>query len=127
MKLSLFTLCEGAFNHNGHLTIVNTIDFLNVGKLPFQQPLGVALKFLYGKEDIGKHIFKLSCIDPSEVKIVEIETTMTIADVKEEGVLCMTSNLGGLLFSHPGYYAFKVYMDNNLLGNYSLKLQLKEG
>ncbi len=64
MELKLFTLCEGAFNHNGHLTIVNTIDFINGEEFPYRIPqFGIAAKLNFKAQESGNHHLQLVCVD----------------------------------------------------------------
>lgn len=126
MKLGLLALCEGAFNHNGHLTIVNTLDFFNVQDFPYKvSQLGLAVKIHLTPEDAGEHQFKILCQDPLQKNIVEIETPKLNNDIQEDGVFCITTNLNGFLFAQPGDYRFIVLADNNPLGDQVIKVKAK--
>ena len=44
MDIRVFTLCDGAYNYNGKLTIVGTVDHIKVSKVPAIASIGLALK-----------------------------------------------------------------------------------
>lgn len=44
MDIRVFTLCDGAFNYNGKLTIVGTVDHIKVPKVPVVASIGLAVK-----------------------------------------------------------------------------------
>lgn len=127
MKLGLFTICEGAFNHNGHLTIVNTLDFINADKFPVKvSQLGMAIKLRFTPEDKGNNTLKVICLDANQQTLAELETPVVMPEVNEEGIFCITSNLSGLLFSTAGKYFFKLAINDEILGEYELYLKQKQ-
>lgn len=44
MDIRVFTLCDGAFNYNGKLTIVGTVDHIKVPKVPVIARIALAVK-----------------------------------------------------------------------------------
>lgn len=44
MDIRVFTLCDGAYNYNGKLTIVGTVDHIKVSKIPTLASIGLAVK-----------------------------------------------------------------------------------
>ncbi len=49
MEVRVFTLCDGAFNYNGKLTIVGTVDNIKVPKVPVLASIGLAVKISLGE------------------------------------------------------------------------------
>lgn len=114
MKVELFTLCEGAFNTNGRLTIVNTFENIVSNQYPWRGQLGIALKLLFLKEEVGEYDITVS-IQPSyeEQKIHEMKAhlSMQTGEKANDVHVAMASNIQGLLISKPGDY--KVVIDVN--------------
>lgn len=46
MKTIVFTLCDGAYNYDGRLTVVGTYDIIRMQSIPGQFNANFALKFL---------------------------------------------------------------------------------
>lgn len=44
MDVRVFTLCDGAYNYNGKLTIVGTVDHIKVPKVPAIASIALAVK-----------------------------------------------------------------------------------
>lgn len=42
MQVELFTLCDGAYNYDGRLTIVGTFDTIKESRVPFRKSLSIA-------------------------------------------------------------------------------------
>lgn len=127
MELKLFTLCEGAFNHNGHLTIVNTIDFINSSEFPYRAPqFGIAAKLDFVAAEAGEHRLQLICADPVGKQVPYIDSSITVGESKDNTLLCVSVNMGGLLFAIPGMYVFSLLVDADEMGRIELKLNQKE-
>ena len=126
MKLNLFTLCEGAFNHNGHLTIVNTIDFINCEELPYRvAQFGVAAKIYFDAAESGEHLLKLICKNVMGEETVMIETPIVVAQAVENTLLCVSANLSNFQFSANGIHLFRLLVDDVAMGELILKVNLK--
>jgi len=54
MEIRVFTLCDGAYNYNGKLTIVGTVDNIKVPKIPTLTSVGIAAKIALSPNEIGK-------------------------------------------------------------------------
>jgi len=126
MKLNLFTLCEGAFNHNGHLTIVNTIDFVNCEELPYRMAqFGVAAKVDFEVNESGKHQLKLVCINTMGEENILIDTPIDILLANENTLLCVSANLSNFQFSVVGVHTFRLLINDLMLGEITLKVNQK--
>lgn len=54
MEVRVFTLCDGAYNYNGKLTIVGTVDNIKVPKTPTLATIGIAAKIALAPNETGK-------------------------------------------------------------------------
>lgn len=123
MNLDLFTLSEGAYNHNGHLTIVSTIDFINSETFPFRLPsLGIAVRIEFLAEERGKHLMLIQCEDEFGNKSLDMNVDMDVPKAEKNTIICMASNVNGMQFQHPGNYIFTLYIDNRVYGKCKLNL-----
>lgn len=117
MKLNLFAICEGAFNHNGHLTIVNTKDFINTEKFPYRaDQLGLALRLEFDASETGEHPFELGYVDPVGTYTTMGKSSIKVEQAKQNTLFCLAANLSGFIFTHPGIYKFVVKVDENEVG-----------
>lgn len=123
MTLDLFTLSEGAYNHNGHLTIVSTIDFINSESFPYQMPsLGIAVRMEFLATEQGKHLMVIQCTDEFGNKSLDMNVDMDVPEAEHNTIVCLASNVNGVQFQHPGIYTFTVNVDNQEYGKCKLNL-----
>ena len=117
MKLNLFAICEGAFNHNGHLTIVNTKDFINSEKFPYRaDQLGLALRLEFDASETGEHPFELGYVDPAGTFTTMGKSSIKVEQAKQNTLFCLAANLSGFIFIRPGIYKFIVKVDEEQVG-----------
>jgi hypothetical protein len=118
MQLKLFSICEGAFNNGGRLTIVNTYDVIHSKAFPLVMAIGVAMTIAFDPEDEGKHSIEMRI----ENNTTKMEVAKMVSDVivprdEEGGFLNFTSNVAGFNFKEPAKYAFNLFVDGNPLGS----------
>lgn len=127
MNLELFTLSEGAYNHNGHLTIVSTIDFVNSESFPVTLPsLGIAVRLEFFPDESGKHTISIQNKDEKGNKSLDMNVELNVPDSEEKTIICMASNVNGIQFQQPGMYIFILSVDGKEYGECKLKLIQKE-
>lgn len=124
MKIELFTLCEGAFNTNGRLTIVNTFEDIISKQYPWRGQLGIALKLLVPKGEAKDYGFQLQ-IQNTESKQVfhEMNADLKLAQPEDAGDIriAMATNIQGLLLPSPGEYSVSISIDGNLIQSFPFK------
>jgi len=54
MKTLLYTLCDGAFNYGGRITVVGTYDQILMTEIPGVAKANFALRFLASREELGQ-------------------------------------------------------------------------
>lgn len=54
MKTIIFTLCDGAFNYDGRLTVVGTYDQMKMTSIPGNANANFALKFRVPVNELGQ-------------------------------------------------------------------------
>lgn len=123
MNLELFTLSEGAYNHNGHLTIVSTIDFINSKSFPVTLPsLGIAVRLEFLPDEKGIHTMLIQTKDEQGNKFLDMNVELNVPDSEENTIICMASNVNGIQFQQPGIYTFILSVDGEDYGRCKLKL-----
>lgn len=124
MKLEFFTLCEGAFNSNGRVTIVNTYDILKSATVPCSLNLGVAIKLSFDKEEAGKHKITLPIISEETKSLVgRLESAFTLPEAEDVGYLNMVANVQNMTFPTYGWYQLQVEIDDETLGVLRIKMK----
>lgn len=125
MKLNLFAICEGAFNHNGHLTIVNTKDFINCEKFPHRaDQLGLAIRLEFNASEEGEHPFELGFVDPVGTYTTMAKSPINVQKAEQNTLFCLAANLSGFIFTHPGIYKFVIKVDDKEIGCEEFMLKL---
>lgn len=127
MQIKLFSICEGAFNNSGRLTIVNTYDIINSKDFPLKMPIGVAITLAFNYDDNGKHAVVLDIINnTTEVPIAKMETEVVVPLDEKGGYLNFASNVIGFVFPTPGNYSFELSVDGTTLGKLLLPVNQDE-
>lgn len=117
MKLDIFAICEGAFNSNSRLTVVNVYDYINVVSFPVKVSLGVAIKITFRPDEAGDKNILLSIINREKnQEIAKMEAQTKVPHDKDDVILNLASNVQGFSFPEPGKYDFKMYLDGVEIG-----------
>lgn len=97
MDIRVFTLCDGAYNYNGKLTIVGTVDHIKVPKVPTVGSIALAVKIANvvnnGKQNIS------ICFKTAAGEIMAPEILFE-AEAKEQIVIA--GNIAGLNIKELG-------------------------
>lgn len=123
MKIELFTLCEGAFNTDGRLTIVNTFDDIKSDHFPLKYALGVALKVFIPKTECKDYELKLSIVSADNTILHEIKAPLKMSQNNEDIHMALATNIQGIVFNAAGNYHVNVAFDNNNLLSYSFNVE----
>lgn len=125
MKVSLFTISEGAFNKNGSLTIVNTYDMIVGDSYPMRIPIAFAIKLENSPEDSGNK--KLSVVAKhveKEREIARVDSNIIIPNTN--GKFAFAANANGFIIPEEGTYSFSVIVDEILLSEITLKANVRK-
>lgn len=119
MKLTLFTISEGAYNKAGSLTIVNTFDNVAVSSFPAKVPIAFAIKLAITAEDAGdrkitiviRHVEK-------DRELSRIESKLKVPDAN--GNYAFAANINGFAFPEAGSYSFSLFFDDSYLSEITI-------
>lgn len=123
MKVELYALCQGAFNNNGQLTIVNTVDNFGVPAFPARISFGLALKFYILPEEEGEKVLSISILDENNKSIIPpFPANMHIERLDHASHIAIALNLQNVLFEKPGKYDVHLELDGERLDNYAFEI-----
>ena len=128
MQIELFTLCDGAYNYNGKMTIVGTLNGIAVPQLPAQIKLSLAMRMRVGREDKGEKNMIVHFVNPEGKNIpVELAVKLNIVPTEEpESYITFAADIQGLPLEKEGRYCVDVTIDGEQVGNYPFNVQIKK-
>lgn len=124
MKVELYALCQGAYNNNGQLTIVNTVDNFGVSAFPARISFGLALKFYILPEEEGEKTLSISILNREGKSIIPpIPTKLYIERFEKASHVALALNLQNVLFETPGLYIVHIELDGSRLDNFAFEVK----
>lgn len=126
MVIDLFTLCDGAYNYNGKLTIVGTIDSISVPELPAKVQFGIAMKLRFAATEAGTHTLIVRIKDANGKSVppdMKLDVDIKPSDV--DTVVSLAVNAQGLPFDKVGEYNVDVLVDDEPKGSFAFNLLKK--
>ena len=124
MKVELYALCQGAFNSNGQLTIVNTIDNFVVPSFPARVSFGLALKLYILPKEEGEKTLTISILDKENNSIIPpIPASLHVDSYDKASHIAIALNLQNVLFEKPGAYDVHLELDGKRLDNYAFEIE----
>ena len=124
MKVELYALCQGAFNSNGQLTIVNTIDNFVVPTFPARISFGLALKLYILPEEEGEKTLSISILDKENKSIITpIVANLHIEHLGKASHIAIALNLQNVLFEKSGAYDVHLELDGERLDNFAFEIE----
>ncbi len=123
MKVELYALCQGAFNSNGQLTIVNTIDNFVVPTFPARVSFGLALKLYILPEEEGEKSLSISILNKENKSIIPpIPASLHVERLGKASHIAIALNLQNVLFEKPGAYDVHLELDGERLDNFAFEI-----
>lgn len=127
MNIELFTLCDGAYNYNGKLTIVGTITTINTDSLPTFAKLGLAMRLRVEPEDVGEKIMLINFYAPDGSKLpIDLTVNLEIKPTPDPiSYITFAAELQGIPLEKEGSYNVSVSIEDNRIGLYSFNVMLR--
>lgn len=123
MKLELFALCQGAFNNNGQLTIVSTLDSFKVRSFPARISFGLALKFYIRPDEYGERLMSISILNDKGISIIPpIPAKFQIERLAKASHIALAINLQNVLFEAPGEYCVHLELDGSRFDHFAFEV-----
>ena len=126
MGIDVFTLCDGAFNYSGKLTIVGTYDQLNVNTIPINVRVSLAIKLSFEENEIHngsviKVAFRNSLNNPVSA---DIHNTIGVLpdNVKVRHVAMAIS--AEIKIAEAGIHYVELYVDDTLMGRKDFSVEI---
>lgn len=120
MKFELFTLCDGAYNYNGRLTIVGTYDNVLAKSFPWKTDLVFAMKLFVPKSETGKKKISLKFLNTVGNNFAaDINAQVDIPKSETNGHIAFSSVLRGVSFDKPGTYVIRIEENDKKLKEFA--------
>jgi len=128
MTIELFSLCDGAYNYNGKLTIVGTLNGIALPQLPAQIKVSLAMRMRVGQEDKGEKNMIIHFVNPDGKNLpVELAVKLNIVPTEEpEAYITFAADIQGLPLDKEGHYSVDISVDDKQIGNYPFNVQIKK-
>ena len=127
MRVELFTLCDGAYNYNGKMTIVGTLTNLAVPQVPVNVQVGLALKIKVDPHESGTKQMMIRFINPDGTNIpADLSVSMEIVPKDETSFISLAANVQNLPITQLGELTIKVLVDDVVLSEYQFNVVKKE-
>lgn len=113
MIVRIFTLCDGAYNYNGKLTIVGTVDNIKVQKVPEKASVGLAAKIEFPPQESGDKQIVFRFKDSNNNLIVPELNVQTKTEKRGETMsLVIAGNVSGLDIKDIGNYTVEMSVND---------------
>jgi hypothetical protein len=120
LRIEIFTLCEGAVEQNGRLSLVGTYNTLNVATFPLTIALmTVVLRLRFGPGESGSHAIRFALIDTDGNSLgADVGGTILLCPDDEDRPYNhnLIVHLQSAQFAEPGEYAIDFHLDGKLEG-----------
>lgn len=126
MTIELFTLCDGAYNYNGKLTIVGALSSVTVSKLPAKVQMAVAMKIRVEADEEGSRQMIIRFVSPDGKDIpTDLVVDLNLDDSKVLSYISLAASIQGMSISQTGHYTVKVMMDQKMMAEYPFVVNQK--
>lgn len=127
MRIELFTLCDGAYNYNGKMTIVGTLTSLGVPKVPVNVQLGLALKIMVEPEESGMKNLTIRFFNPDGSTLsADLTAQIDVKPKEEKSYISLAANVQNLPLSQLGEHTIQIMMNGEVLSDYKIGVVIKE-
>lgn len=126
MVPEILTLCEFASDHNGSLTIADTIDAIVATKFPWRAYFYIAARINIADCPTDYKSISMKIVSSDEAAKVIFETTSQFERPKDAGKISLVAGFKGLIFEKAGKYFFRIYLDNTIIGECTFMVIHKE-
>ena len=124
MKVELYALCQGAYNNDGQLTIVNTIDNFGVSLFPARISFGLALKFYILPGEEGEKTLTITILNEKGTSIIPpIPAQFQIERMEKASHLALALNMQNVMIETSGEYIVHLELDGSRLNNYAFEVK----
>lgn len=121
IKVELISLCQGAHNFEGHLTIVNTMDEFYVAELPVRISFGLAVKLYIQANLEGDKLLGITIVDKATGNKIlpTIDSILHIEKLNKASHINIALNLQNVLFEKDGVYDIHLEIDGTRLDDFA--------
>lgn len=120
MTIELFSLCDGAYNYNGKLTIVGTLASLSPTSLPVRIKIGVAMRIRVENGETGEKDMHIRFKAPDGNYLpIDMAAKLNIADTEDPfSYIMFAAEIQGFPVDMEGIYHSEVTIDSVVMNEY---------
>lgn len=115
MNIRLLTLCDGAYNYNGKITVVGTIDNIKVHSFPAVITVGLAVKICFPPSENGIKRIRILILDSNDnlvIPTLEMPNQEAKANKNDLSTMAIVANLQGVKFNEEGNYRLELHVND---------------
>lgn len=123
LRVEMFTVCDGAAEQDGRLSIVGTYETVFAASFPIVIPqMMVVLRLRFWPHEGCNHVVRLFLTNPDGRRTQVMETSMTLHPQDEErsSAYNLLANVQNTWIGEPGEYAFDFILNGQLEGRLPL-------
>lgn len=125
MKIEICTLCEYASEHNGRITIVDTLDAIIALKLPWRAYFYFVTKIKLENKKKSYQNIKMRIVKENNEQEILFEANGSYVSNINNEKMNLIAGFNGIVFNESGEYNFQVFFDEENIVNHTFKLVLK--
>ncbi len=117
MEIEVFSLCDGAYNYNGRLTIVGTFDQLNISSAPQRSRVSIAVKVTVSPHEVTNGSRMVLSFKDAQGNNVAQEVVSQVNNLPQNvnRVHLAIAASVDLNISSPGMHKVKLMLNDNTL------------
>ena len=126
MEIELFTLCDGAFNYNGRLTIIGTYDSILASQFPWNIDLSFALKLFVPKGESGEKTISLQFLSQDgDSFAANLQASVVVPESESAGHIALATTIRGVSFPKPGSYLIRIFENDRIMKEFPFDIMGK--
>lgn len=128
MTIELFTLCDGAYNYNGKLTIVGTLATMNPGSLPVRVKMGVAMRLRVENHETGEKDMHIRFKAPDGKYLpIDMAAKLNIIPTDDPfSYIMFAAEIQGFPIDTEGVYCSEVTIDDVVKSEYPFYVKTRK-
>lgn len=125
MKIEICTLCEYASEHNGRITIVDTLDAIIALKLPWRAYFYFVTKIKLENKKKSYQNIKMRIVKENDEQEILFEANGSYDSNIDNEKMNLIAGFNGIVFNESGEYNFQVFFDEENIVNHTFNVVLK--
>lgn len=125
MKIEICTLCEYASEHNGRITIVNTLDAIIALKFPWRAYFYFVAKIKLKNNKKSYQNINMRIVKKDNEQEILFEANGSYDSNIDNEKMNLIAGFNGIVFNESGEYNFQIFFDKENIINHTFNVVLK--